>query len=1201
MKHFLIFFILLFSSVTFSQEKYQGLMWEISGNGLTKKSYLYGTMHVSGKIAYHLGEEFFDGLNSVDAIALESNPIIWLDEIVESEYADSYLGYYGIARQTYNGFYKEAFKVEPPKNSELSDALSQDHYLSNWMLYREVRGNADFEEETFLDMFIYQAGSKNDKPVYSLEDFKQTSIFSMKSRIPDIERKETSAWYKELTKEKRYYELLQDYYRDQDLDMLDSLQKEVSSDNHLKYMLYDRNVIMANNIDSIISSGKSLFIGIGAAHLPKKKGVIGLLREKGYTVEPVKPTITDRARKLKEDLSKKKKVLDYTKPYQTELFEFKTPCNIYETPSRSYSRDFFGPELTNGTFYTVKQMSTYSYLKGTEKTNYGKKIDSLLFENIPGKIVAKNPINKNGFDGLEIINKTKTGNYQHYNVIFTPINILIFKMGGKHEFVEQNGKFFFETIKLKPLSQDWQKVSPVKNDFSVEVPSYYHFKNNTKVTALYGHPELEAYDEKNDVYYLVKRNSLHDDSFIEEDEFELKRLIDKFCDELDIDTVYEKEVVKGAKYPEAIGYTKTASDRYLQMKVVIKGGYYYFLVSSSKEKLTNNKFFDSFTLNEFTYQFPFEEKVDSTLNFKVTSNYLSPTTFNQMVDKAYEERRNKNDKEDKDYLRKRDVEKYYSETYEQIEVEFVKFHRYKNVEEIDSLWNREIRYFKENNELAVHSKKYYEKDSYKIAEVVFTDTNSARAIYKKMILDKGVMYTLSSYGDTLSQQSKFIKNFYETFTPYVKDNDVSVLDNKAEMFFKAINGSDSLERERALKSVEDYIVFKDEHASKMIETIKNYSFGAKHLEAKAQLIKDLGKINEDGISSFLLNLYDEKEDTAMYQLAVLKAFANMKTKEATQNILKLLEKDIPLSGNKWGRSSVLSYYFDSLELIEYLFPKILNYSFVEDYKGDIYDLLSTGIDSGLIKKKDYKKHYGQILREAKIELKSQISYEQKEQATDKSNSYYYSSYKNTGNSRLVKYANMLIPYYKKKDVQEFFQKLDRVQDYKVQTDIACKLIANDIPVKIELWEYLAEDVINNSYLYESLEDIKRLDLFPAKYKDQQLLTKSQLYGTNFNFEKDSLEFIEKRQVTTTKGEGYVYFYKSKRQKEDKWSIDYVGLQPLDEAELSTKTAFKNTGVNIQKGKEISEIIDNQIKQIEITGHKRADESEDNGYGGYFGY
>ena len=63
----------------YSQEKYQGLLWKISGNGLEKNSYLYGNMHVSGRIAFHLGEEFFNAINEADAIALESNPIMWLD------------------------------------------------------------------------------------------------------------------------------------------------------------------------------------------------------------------------------------------------------------------------------------------------------------------------------------------------------------------------------------------------------------------------------------------------------------------------------------------------------------------------------------------------------------------------------------------------------------------------------------------------------------------------------------------------------------------------------------------------------------------------------------------------------------------------------------------------------------------------------------------------------------------------------------------------------------------------------------------------------------------------------------------------------------------------------------------------------------------------------------------------------------------
>ena len=112
----LIFPLMGTTQIDTTKQQHKGLLWEITGNGLKEKSYLYGTMHVSGRIAFHLGEEFFDGLKSVDAIALESNPIIWLDEIMESKYADSYLGGYSIKRQTYKGFYKKAFELSIPKD-----------------------------------------------------------------------------------------------------------------------------------------------------------------------------------------------------------------------------------------------------------------------------------------------------------------------------------------------------------------------------------------------------------------------------------------------------------------------------------------------------------------------------------------------------------------------------------------------------------------------------------------------------------------------------------------------------------------------------------------------------------------------------------------------------------------------------------------------------------------------------------------------------------------------------------------------------------------------------------------------------------------------------------------------------------------------------------------------------------------------------
>ena len=69
------------SQTTKKQEKkYQGLLWEITGNGLSRPSYLFGTMHVSNKLAFHLADSFFTAIKSVDVVALETNPANWQED-----------------------------------------------------------------------------------------------------------------------------------------------------------------------------------------------------------------------------------------------------------------------------------------------------------------------------------------------------------------------------------------------------------------------------------------------------------------------------------------------------------------------------------------------------------------------------------------------------------------------------------------------------------------------------------------------------------------------------------------------------------------------------------------------------------------------------------------------------------------------------------------------------------------------------------------------------------------------------------------------------------------------------------------------------------------------------------------------------------------------------------------------------------------
>src|SRR5882724_6732399 len=98
----LIFFLQPFFSVAQNKEekKYPSLLWEISGKGLKKPSYLFGTMHVSSKVVFNLADSFYLGIKSANVVALETNPESWQEDM--SKYDLANLGYNANSR--YTGF-----------------------------------------------------------------------------------------------------------------------------------------------------------------------------------------------------------------------------------------------------------------------------------------------------------------------------------------------------------------------------------------------------------------------------------------------------------------------------------------------------------------------------------------------------------------------------------------------------------------------------------------------------------------------------------------------------------------------------------------------------------------------------------------------------------------------------------------------------------------------------------------------------------------------------------------------------------------------------------------------------------------------------------------------------------------------------------------------------------------------------------------
>lgn len=125
---------LLVLSLNLSAQKKSSLLWEISGNGLEKKSYLYGTMHVSNKIAFHLGDTFFTALDNSELVCLESDPGNWIKEMYNSENGWISGKHNSIYSSNSFNFYEKLVKFNAPKKKDLENALRQKHSLENGFL-----------------------------------------------------------------------------------------------------------------------------------------------------------------------------------------------------------------------------------------------------------------------------------------------------------------------------------------------------------------------------------------------------------------------------------------------------------------------------------------------------------------------------------------------------------------------------------------------------------------------------------------------------------------------------------------------------------------------------------------------------------------------------------------------------------------------------------------------------------------------------------------------------------------------------------------------------------------------------------------------------------------------------------------------------------------------------------------------------------
>ncbi len=1176
-------------------KKYPSLLWEISGNGTEKPSYLYGTMHVSSKLAFHLGDTFFMALESCDYVALESDATTWLGYMFSEEYMEETGGLYRTA-QYYRDFYRDAFKFQEVDKKVMGSSLNFSNRIMNGMLYRKSNYAADFEEETYLDMYIHQAGEKLNKKIIGLEGFMESQRLVQKSEIPDPDEKDKPKnldYRKIINSGKSPREMLEDAYRNADLDMVDSLQRIMNpSANHQKYMLHVRNENMARRMDSIIQNGNTLFSGIGAAHLAGNKGVIEMMREKGYTVRPVTRNIGEYSKQYRDKLEKTyvKQDLQVYKS-SDDWIEVKLPGKLFEMPANQYYKMYFYPDMSNGTNYSLIRLRYHGSMRNQTKEYMIKRIDSLLYENIPGKILEQKSIERNGYPGFDIINKTKKSDYQRYLIFATPIEMIVFKVGGTLDYVKDNNNLeeIFNSFKVNGQDHSWKKhTSPY--GFSIDLPGTpITDEKNEDMKHLFANT-CELYASDGDNFYSVKRASYHDQGYIEEDTFELSYIATQFQDDLK-----HKEISRSFidhKGMKAMKTTCRDSLMFVHSLYLIDGPRYYQILAKTKDSIWPETFFNSFEKSEVKPIRGYTTFEDTTYYYSVSSNTkrsgYSAFDLREITERIKNKENDRNYDGNSEYI-------YYADMMadEEVYLYFRQFSRYYYRPSYDSLWRGERHFYK--NKGLVISKDEVSKDSSTL-NLVLSDTNSIRNIHVQYHVRGGVLYAMK-YVSEEGKSNTFGETFFTTFKPQ-SDTIVGLPfnQNKGDLFIEDLYSEDSLAKDYALQSVES-ISFNKKHAKQVIDIIdgfKHKDFGVKE---RVHLIEELGYLKHRSVIPYLESVYNRSVDTAQIQVAVLQALVNQRTKSATKVFAKLLESETPLVSEN-SVSYLTSSMSDSLVIYRELFPFLLKFTRYPEYKTGVYVLMAEMLDSGVLKPKDYKKFRKDLVREAKDGLKRVMAESHDENGYDSYSRYSYSS---TSHSESMEaYNKLLIPFKNSKDVQEYFERTKRLNSDPDLLNTSIQMTKAGIPVEDSIWAHFANKDKYLIKLYTKLKDINRTDLIPDSCLTQEKIAKGLLYRYVTIKDEDSVQFLKRIPASTKDTKGYIYIFKKKdKYDEAEWNYDYVGVLPEDSTIIPERTDVRNTGNDYLDDEDLDEKMKDAVENLLYTERNRV--KKKNQRYNYYGY
>jgi uncharacterized protein YbaP (TraB family) len=271
--------------------QYKSLFWKISGNGLSKPSYLLGTIHIADDDVTKLANGSLDEMATCEVMAGElsmdiEDPAL-LVQMMDALFMPQDTTLKMLLSEEEYSFIKPIIMQKNPMIGMIADRM-RPIFTATILAEEEHKVTKKPRQAKALDLYLQEAAKEKQIKVIGLETVEEQMLaFNAITLKEQAKMLYEGLKNPEKTEKSQGMDTLVNLYLSQDLDRLYKVTNEQMSKGANYKLLVERNKNMVDRME-VIMKKQPLFTAVGAAHLPSEVGMIALLRKKGYKVEAIK-------------------------------------------------------------------------------------------------------------------------------------------------------------------------------------------------------------------------------------------------------------------------------------------------------------------------------------------------------------------------------------------------------------------------------------------------------------------------------------------------------------------------------------------------------------------------------------------------------------------------------------------------------------------------------------------------------------------------------------------------------------------------------------------------------------------------------------------------------------------------------------------------------------------------------------------------